>query len=42
MKMENVLRAERDGVVTNVHARAGDVVAVDAPIMEFAFARGSL
>jgi propionyl-CoA carboxylase alpha chain len=42
MKMENVLRAERDGVVTNVHARAGDVVAVDAPIMEFAFAPGSL
>jgi hypothetical protein len=25
-----------------VHARAGDVVAVDAPIMEFAFAPGSL
>jgi propionyl-CoA carboxylase alpha chain len=40
MKMENVLRAERDGVVTNVHARAGDVVAVDAPIMEFAFDQG--
>jgi len=42
MKMENVLRAERDGVVTNVYARAGDVVAVDAPIMEFAFDPRSL
>ena len=40
MKMENVLRAERDGVVTNVQARAGDVVAVDAPIMEFDVAPG--
>jgi len=35
MKMENVLRAERDGVVTRVHCGAGDVVAVDAPIVEF-------
>ena len=40
MKMENILRAERDGMVTNVHARAGDVVAVDAPIMEFDVAPG--
>jgi len=40
MKMENVLRAERDGIVTRVHAKAGDVVAVDAPIMEFAFDQG--
>jgi propionyl-CoA carboxylase alpha chain len=40
MKMENVLRAERDGIVTRVHAKAGDIVAVDAPIMEFAFDQG--
>ncbi len=36
MKMENVLRAERDGVVKAVHAKAGDSLAVDAVIMEFA------
>ncbi len=42
MKMENALRAERDGIVTRVHAKAGDVVAVDALIMEFAFDQGAL
>ncbi len=36
MKMENVLRAERDGVVKAVHAKAGDSLAVDAVILEFA------
>src|SRR5436190_435654 len=36
MKMENVLRAERDGTVKNVHAKPGDSLAVDAVIMEFA------
>ncbi|MEA2937507.1 MAG: propionyl-CoA carboxylase alpha chain, partial [Alphaproteobacteria bacterium] len=36
MKMENVLRAERDGVVTAIHAKPGDSLAVDAVIMEFA------
>jgi propionyl-CoA carboxylase alpha chain len=36
MKMENVLRAERDGVVKRVHARPGDSLAVDAVILEFA------
>ena len=36
MKMENVLRAERDGVVRKIHARKGDSVAVDAVILEFA------
>jgi propionyl-CoA carboxylase alpha chain len=36
MKMENVLRAERDGVVKRIHARPGDSLAVDAVIMEFA------
>ena len=36
MKMENVLRAERDGTVKKVSAKAGDSLAVDAVIMEFA------
>jgi propionyl-CoA carboxylase alpha chain len=36
MKMENVLRAERDGVVKSVKAKPGDSLAVDAVIMEFA------
>ena len=36
MKMENVLRAEHDGVVKKINARAGDSLAVDAVIMEFA------
>ena len=35
MKMENVLRAERDGVVTKIFAKPGDSLAVDAVIMEF-------
>ena len=35
MKMENVLRAERDGVVSTVHAKVGDSLAVDAVILEF-------
>ena len=36
MKMENVVRAERDGIVAAVPARAGEVVAADAVIVEFA------
>ena len=36
MKMENVLRAERDGTVATVHARPGDSLAVDQAIIEFA------
>jgi propionyl-CoA carboxylase alpha chain len=36
MKMENVLRAERDGVIKAVLAKKGDSLAVDAVIMEFA------
>jgi propionyl-CoA carboxylase alpha chain len=36
MKMENVLRAERDLVVTRINAKPGDSLAVDAVIMEFA------
>ena len=36
MKMENVLRAERDGTVKRIRVRPGDSLAVDAVIMEFA------
>jgi propionyl-CoA carboxylase alpha chain len=36
MKMENVLRADRDGVVKKIHARTGDSLPVDAVILEFA------
>jgi len=36
MKMENVLRAERDVTVKALKARPGDSLAVDAIIMEFA------
>jgi propionyl-CoA carboxylase alpha chain len=36
MKMENVLRAERDGVVKSIKAKPGDSLAVDAVIVEFA------
>jgi len=35
MKMENVLRAERDCTVKSVKAKEGDSLAVDAVIMEF-------
>jgi len=35
MKMENILRAERDGVVKKVNAKSGDSLAVDAVILEF-------
>jgi len=35
MKMENILRAERTGVVTKINAGAGDSLAVDDVIMEF-------
>jgi propionyl-CoA carboxylase alpha chain len=36
MKMENVLRALRDGTVAKIHARAGDSLKVDQKILEFA------
>ncbi len=36
MKMQNVLRAERDGAVKKIHASAGATLAVDALILEFA------
>jgi propionyl-CoA carboxylase alpha chain len=36
MKMENVLRAERDAIVKTIKVKPGDSLAVDAVIMEFA------
>jgi propionyl-CoA carboxylase alpha chain len=36
MKMENVLRAERDGTVKKIVVKPGDTLAVDALILEFA------
>ena len=35
MKMENVLRAERDGVVSVVHEKKGATLDVDQHILEF-------
>jgi propionyl-CoA carboxylase alpha chain len=35
MKMENVLRAERDGKVAKIRAKIGDSLAVDEVILEF-------
>lgn len=36
MKMENILKAERDGKVKKIAAKPGDSLAVDAVILEFA------
>jgi propionyl-CoA carboxylase alpha chain len=36
MKMQNIIRAERDGVVKTVGAEAGDSVAADEVLVEFA------
>jgi propionyl-CoA carboxylase alpha chain len=36
MKMENILRAERDATVKSIKAKPGDSLAVDAVILEFA------
>jgi propionyl-CoA carboxylase alpha chain len=36
MKMENILKAERDGKVAKLHAKPGDSLAVDQIILEFA------
>jgi len=36
MKMENILRAERDGSVKKINAKPGDSLAVDEVILEFA------
>jgi propionyl-CoA carboxylase alpha chain len=35
MKMENVLRAERDGRIAVIRAKPGDSLAVDEVILEF-------
>jgi len=35
MKMENILRAERDGQVVKIHAGPGESLAVDQAILEF-------
>jgi propionyl-CoA carboxylase alpha chain len=35
MKMENILRAEKSGIVAKVQAKPGDSLAVDAVILEF-------
>ncbi|EAQ44778.1 propionyl-CoA carboxylase, alpha subunit, partial [Roseobacter sp. MED193] len=35
MKMENILRAEKKGVIAKINASAGDSLAVDEVIMEF-------
>src|SRR5476649_1410328 len=37
MKMENVLRAVRDGTIKTLHAKAGDSLRVDQKIIEFAW-----
>ena len=36
MKMQNILRAERDGVIKSIGAKAGDSVAADDVLAEFA------
>jgi propionyl-CoA carboxylase alpha chain len=36
MKMENVLKATRDGVIGTVHAKPGESLRVDQKILEFA------
>jgi propionyl-CoA carboxylase alpha chain len=35
MKMENILRAERRGIVAHITCAPGDSLAVDEVIMEF-------
>jgi len=35
MKMENVMKAQQEGIVLKVHASAGDTLAVDQAIIEF-------
>jgi propionyl-CoA carboxylase alpha chain len=36
MKMQNIIRAERDGVIKTVNAKAGDSVSADEVLAEFA------
>ena len=35
MKMQNIIRAERDGVIKSINAKAGDSVAADDVLIEF-------
>lgn len=35
MKMQNILRSARAGIVQNVHVKPNDTVAVDATLIEF-------
>ena len=35
MKMQNIIRAERDGVVKSVNSKAGDSVGADDILLEF-------
>jgi propionyl-CoA carboxylase alpha chain len=35
MKMENILKAERDGTISKIHATPGESLAVDQKILEF-------
>jgi propionyl-CoA carboxylase alpha chain len=35
MKMENVLKAERDCVIETIHAAVGDTLEPDQPVIEF-------
>jgi propionyl-CoA carboxylase alpha chain len=35
MKMENILRADRDGTVKKINAKVGESLGVDDMIMEF-------
>jgi len=35
MKMQNILKSERDGVVKEIKVKAGDSVAVDEVLIEF-------
>ncbi len=34
MKMQNVLHAQREGIVKKIHCKDGDVLEVDAVIMD--------
>jgi propionyl-CoA carboxylase alpha chain len=36
MKMQNIIRAERDGAIKTIGAKAGDSVAADDVLAEFA------
>ena len=35
MKMQNVLRAERDGVIKKIHSSSGQAIGLDQIILEF-------